>query len=166
MIFWIASYPKSGNTWLRILLASYFYTKDGIYDEKVLKKIDQFPQKKFFDSFSFDQKIPTDTIKFARAAGISEVTILRRHLLKLISIPIITVFGLELGSTLAFAVVTETIFSWPGVGKLIIDSITVLDRPVMVAYLILVAFLFVTINFVIDLIFAFIDPRVRRGVAS
>ena len=108
----------------------------------------------------------TDTIKFARAAGISEVTILRRHLLKLISIPIITVFGLELGSTLAFAVVTETIFSWPGVGKLIIDSITVLDRPVMVAYLILVAFLFVTINFVIDLIFAFIDPRVRRGGAS
>ena len=64
MIFWIASYPKSGNTWLRILLASYFYTKDGIYDEKVLKKIDQFPQKKFFDSFNFDQKIPTDTIKF------------------------------------------------------------------------------------------------------
>jgi hypothetical protein len=64
MIFWIASYPKSGNTWLRILLASYFYTKDGIFDEKVLKKIDQFPQKKFFDSFNFDQKIPTDTIKF------------------------------------------------------------------------------------------------------
>ena len=64
MIFWIASYPKSGNTWLRILLASYFYTKDGIYDEKVLKNIDQFPQKKFFDSFNFDQKIPTDTIKF------------------------------------------------------------------------------------------------------
>ena len=64
MIFWIASYPKSGNTWLRILLASYFYTKDGIFDEKVLKNIDQFPQKKFFDNFNFDQKIPTDTIKF------------------------------------------------------------------------------------------------------
>lgn len=108
----------------------------------------------------------TDTIKFARAAGLSEATILRRHLLKLISIPIITVFGLELGSTLAFAVVTETIFSWPGVGKLIIDSITVLDRPVMVAYLILVAFLFVTINFVIDLVFALIDPRVRHGASA
>ena len=64
MIFWIASYPKSGNTWLRILLASYFYTKDGIYDEIVLKNIDQFPQKKFFDSFNFNQNIPTDTIKF------------------------------------------------------------------------------------------------------
>ena len=73
----------------------------------------------------------TDTIKFARAAGIKESVILRRHLLKLISIPIITIFGLELGSTLAFAVVTETIFSWPGVGKLIIDSIGVLDRPVI-----------------------------------
>lgn len=108
----------------------------------------------------------TDTIKFARAAGISEGVILRRHLLKLISIPIITVFGLELGSTLAFAVVTETIFSWPGVGKLIIDSIAVLDRPVMVAYLILVAFLFVTINFTVDLVFALIDPRVRAGARA
>ena len=108
----------------------------------------------------------TDTIKFARAAGLSEATILRRHLLKMISIPIITVFGLELGSTLAFAVVTETIFSWPGVGKLIIDSIAVLDRPVMVAYLILTAALFVTINFTVDLVFALIDPRIRtRGAA-
>ena len=103
----------------------------------------------------------TDTIKFARAAGLSELTILRRHLLKMISIPIVTVFGLELGSTLAFAVVTETIFSWPGVGKLIIDSISVLDRPVMVAYLILTAALFVSINFVVDLVFALIDPRIR-----
>lgn len=108
----------------------------------------------------------TDTIKFARAAGISEGVILRRHLLKLISIPIITVFGLELGSTLAFAVVTETIFSWPGVGKLIIDSIAVLDRPVMVAYLILVAFLFVLINFTVDLVFALIDPRIRAGATE
>ncbi len=108
----------------------------------------------------------TDTIKFARAAGISEGVILRSHLLKLISIPIITVFGLELGSTLAFAVVTETIFSWPGVGKLIIDSIAVLDRPVMVAYLILTAFLFVTINFTVDLVFALIDPRIRTRAAA
>lgn len=107
----------------------------------------------------------TDTIKFARAAGLAESTILRRHVLKLIAIPIITVFGLELGSTLAFAVVTETIFSWPGVGKLIIDSITNLDRPVMVAYLILTAFLFVSINFVVDLVFAAIDPRLRKGTA-
>ncbi|WP_282606735.1 ABC transporter permease [Pelagibius sp. Alg239-R121] len=107
----------------------------------------------------------TDTVKFARAAGLSEATIVLRHVLKLISIPIITVFGLELGSTLAFAVVTETIFSWPGLGKLIIDSITNLDRPVMVAYLILVALLFMTINLVIDLIYAALDPRLSRGGA-
>ncbi len=105
----------------------------------------------------------TDTVKFARAAGLSEFTILRRHVLRLIAIPLVTVFGLEFGSTLAFAVVTETIFSWPGVGKLIIDSITSLDRPVMVGYLVLVAFLFVTINLVVDLSYALLDPRLRRG---
>jgi peptide/nickel transport system permease protein len=105
----------------------------------------------------------SDTVKFARAAGITDFTILRRHVLRLISIPLVTVFGLEFGSTLAFAVVTETIFSWPGVGKLIIDSITSLDRPVMVGYLILVAFLFVTINLVVDLTYAVLDPRLRRG---
>ena len=64
MIFWISSYPKSGNTWLRILLASYYYTNDGIYNENVLKNIDQFPQKKFFSEFNYDPKVPTDTIKF------------------------------------------------------------------------------------------------------
>jgi len=105
----------------------------------------------------------SDTVKFARAAGLSDFTILRRHVLRLISIPLVTVFGLEFGSTLAFAVVSETIFSWPGVGKLIIDSITSLDRPVMVGYLVLVAFLFVTINLVVDLTYAVLDPRLRRG---
>ncbi|WP_374292931.1 ABC transporter permease [Paenirhodobacter enshiensis] len=105
----------------------------------------------------------TDTIKFARAAGIPERTILRRHVLKLISIPLVTVFGLELGSTLAFALVTETIFSWPGLGKLIVDSITSLDRPVMVAYLMLVSALFVVINLCVDLAYAALDPRLRQG---
>ncbi|MFH5774851.1 ABC transporter permease [Paracoccus sp. NGMCC 1.201697] len=105
----------------------------------------------------------TDTIKFARAAGIPERVILRRHVLKLISIPLVTVFGLELGSTLAFALVTETIFSWPGLGKLIVDSITSLDRPVMVAYLMLVSALFVVINLCVDLAYAALDPRLRHG---
>ncbi|HVL71111.1 MAG TPA: ABC transporter permease [Beijerinckiaceae bacterium] len=108
----------------------------------------------------------TDTVKFARAAGLSDATILRRHVLKLISIPIVTVFGLEFGSTLAFAVVTETIFSWPGIGKLIIDSINTLDRPVMVAYLVLVAFLFIMINLTVDLTYALLDPRLRRPKAA
>jgi peptide/nickel transport system permease protein len=103
----------------------------------------------------------TDTIRFARAAGETEWTILSRHVLRLIAIPLVTVFGLELSSTLAFAVVTETIFSWPGIGKLIIDSIASLDRPVMVAYLMLVAFLFIMINFVVDIAYAALDPRMR-----
>ena len=64
MIFWISYYPKSGNTWLRILLSSYYYTKDGFYDESVLKNIDQFPQKKFFNEFDYDARVVTDTIKF------------------------------------------------------------------------------------------------------
>jgi peptide/nickel transport system permease protein len=103
----------------------------------------------------------TDTVRFARAAGQSEWTIMSRHVLRLISIPLVTVFGLELSSTLAFAIVTETIFSWPGMGKLIIDSISSLDRPVMVAYLMLVAFLFIMINLTVDLAYAALDPRMR-----
>jgi peptide/nickel transport system permease protein len=108
----------------------------------------------------------TDTVRFARAAGESEWTILRHHVLRLIAIPLVTVFGLELGSTLAFAVVTETIFSWPGVGKLIIDSISVLDRPVMVAYLMLVSLLFITINLTVDIAYAALDPRLRARKSS
>ncbi|MCC7272520.1 MAG: ABC transporter permease [Alphaproteobacteria bacterium] len=108
----------------------------------------------------------SDYVRFARAQGLSELTVIRGHVLKNIAIPIVTVFGLELGSTLAFAVVTETIFSWPGVGKLIIDSIRDLDRPVMVAYLVLVTFLFVVINLVVDLVYGALDPRLRPGAAG
>lgn len=108
----------------------------------------------------------SDYVRFARAQGLSEGKVVRLHVLKNISIPIVTVFGLELGSTLAFAVVTETVFNWPGMGKLIIDSITVLDRPVMVAYLILVVFLFVMINLVVDLVYGQLDPRIRVKAAS
>lgn len=108
----------------------------------------------------------TDTVRFARATGESEWTILSRHVLRLIAIPIVTVFGLELGSTMAFAVVTETIFSWPGIGKLIIDSISSLDRPVMVAYLMLVAFFFIAINFAVDISYAALDPRLRTRRAA
>lgn len=107
----------------------------------------------------------SDVVKFARATGQSEWTVLRQHVLRLISIPLVTVFGLELGGTLAFAVVTETIFSWPGLGKLIIDSIFALDRPVMMAYLILVAFLFIMINLVVDIVYVGLDPRIRKARA-
>lgn len=103
----------------------------------------------------------TDYVKFARAQGLPDRQIVLRHVLPNISIPIVTVFGLELGSTLAFAVVTESVFNWPGVGKLIIDSILQLDRPVMVSYLIFVVILFVMINLAVDLIQARLDPRIR-----
>jgi peptide/nickel transport system permease protein len=109
------------------------------------------------------EAILSDYVKFARAQGLSEVKVVLGHVLKNISIPIVNVFGLEFGATLAFAVVTETIFSWPGLGKLIIDSIQSLDRPVMVAYLMLVAFLFIMINFVVDIAYAALDPRLRAG---
>jgi peptide/nickel transport system permease protein len=111
------------------------------------------------------EAILSDYVKFARAQGLPEGKVIGGHVLKNISIPIVTVFGLEFGATLAFAVVTETIFSWPGLGKLIIDSIQSLDRPVMVAYLMLVAFLFIMINFLVDIAYAALDPRLRSGRA-
>ncbi len=83
------------------------------------------------------------------------------HVLKNIMIPIVTVIGLEFGSTIAFAVVTESVFAWPGMGKLIIDSINVLDRPVIVAYLMMIVLLFITINLVVDILYTVLDPRVR-----
>jgi peptide/nickel transport system permease protein len=86
--------------------------------------------------------------------------------MKNIMIPIITIIGLELGSVVAFAVVTETIFAWPGMGKLIIDSINVLDRPVIVAYLIVIVLLFVVLNLLVDIAYAILDPRVRLGVTT
>jgi peptide/nickel transport system permease protein len=103
----------------------------------------------------------SDYVRFARAKGVPESRIARRHVLPNIAIPVITVAGLEFGSVIAFAIVTETIFAWPGMGKLLIDSINMLDRPVIVAYLLLVVCLFVAINFVLDLVYTALDPRVR-----
>ncbi len=102
-----------------------------------------------------------DYIKFARAKGLSRRRVILVHVLKNIMIPVVTILGLELGSMIAFAVVTETVFAWPGMGKLLIDSINRLDRPVIVAYLMLVVFLFVIINLVVDLLYSALDPRVR-----
>lgn len=102
-----------------------------------------------------------DYIKFARAKGLSRARVIGVHLFKNILIPLVTVIGLELGSVIAFAVVTETIFAWPGMGKLVIDSIFQLDRPVVVAYLMVVVFMFIVINLVVDILYSVLDPRVR-----
>jgi peptide/nickel transport system permease protein len=100
-------------------------------------------------------------VRAARAKGLSEGHVVRVHVLKNIMLPIVTVIGLEFGSLVAFAVVTETIFAWPGMGKLLIDAINVLDRPVIVAYMLLTVLLFVLINLVIDVLYTALDPRVR-----
>ncbi len=102
-----------------------------------------------------------DYVKFARAKGLKESAIIRVHVLKNIMIPIVTVLGLEFGSLVAFSVVTETIFSWPGMGKLLLEAIQRLDRPVIVAYVMVVVVLFVVINLIVDLLYSVLDPRVR-----
>jgi peptide/nickel transport system permease protein len=102
-----------------------------------------------------------DYIKFARAKGLSAHRIIFIHVLKNILIPVVTVLGLELGSVIAFAVVAESIFSWPGMGKLLIESINLLDRPVIVAYLMFIVLMFVVINLIVDIIYSALDPRVR-----
>jgi peptide/nickel transport system permease protein len=107
--------------------------------------------------------LPLDYIKFARAKGLSERRVLGVHLLKNILIPIITIGGLEYGQVFAFAVVTETVFSWPGMGKLLIDSIITLDRPVVVAYLMLAVVFLAFLNLVVDIAYTVLDPRVRLG---
>jgi len=102
-----------------------------------------------------------DYVKFARAKGLRMRRVVGVHILKNIMIPIVTVIGLEFGSVVAFSIVTETIFAWPGTGKLLIDSINVLDRPVVVAYLMVIVALFIAINLVVDLLYSALDPRVR-----
>lgn len=101
-----------------------------------------------------------DYVKFARAKGLSRSRVIFVHILKNVSIPLITIIGLEFGSLIAFSVVTETIFSWPGMGKLIIDSIYELDRPVIVSYLMIIAVLFSVINLLVDLLYTVADPRI------
>ncbi len=88
------------------------------------------------------------------------------HVLRNILIPIVTVIGLEFGSVIAFAIVTESVFAWPGMGKLLIDSINLLDRPVIVAYLLVIVTVFIVINLAVDILYSSLDPRVRLADAK
>ena len=112
------------------------------------------------------EALTQDYVRFARAKGLTPTRIVFVHVLKNVLVPIVTVVGMEFGSLLAFSVVTESVFAWPGMGKLLIDSITQLDRPVVVAYLMLVAVLYVAINFIADIAYSLLDPRVRLGGAA
>jgi peptide/nickel transport system permease protein len=105
--------------------------------------------------------VTQDFIKFARASGLRHRTIVFSHILKNIMIPIVTVLGMELGSVIAFSVVTEKVFAWPGMGQLLINSIFLLDRPVVVAYLLVIVVMFIVINLLVDLLYSLLDPRVR-----
>jgi peptide/nickel transport system permease protein len=109
------------------------------------------------------EALQQDYIRFARSKGLTECRVVGAHVLRNVLVPVVAVSGVQFGSVIAFAVVTETIFAWPGMGKLLIDSINVLDRPVIVGYLCVVVVLFVAINLAVDLISSWLDPRVRLG---
>lgn len=108
-----------------------------------------------------EEAMLSDYVKFARAKGLPHGRIVGVHVLKNILIPIITVVALQFGAVIAFAIVTETIFAWPGIGKLLIESIGILDRPVVVAYLLLTVLMFIGVNLVVDVAYSALDPRVR-----
>ncbi len=163
---WLNWFPASGRThtveWLGVQWA--FLSADGIkymmlpaMNLAIYKICMQYRLSKSGTQEVMFQEYMT----FARAKGISNRRLVGRHLLRNILIPIVTITGLELGSLVAFATVTETIFSWPGVGKLLLSSIHMSDRPVVVAYLILISLMFVTINFIVDMLYAVLDPRIR-----
>ncbi|KRD95833.1 ABC transporter permease [Bosea sp. Root381] len=107
-----------------------------------------------------------DYVKYARAKGVRPRRIVGRHVLRNILIPVVTVIGIEFGSLVAFSTITETVFAWPGMGKLLIDSIYQLDRPVVVAYVMLATLLFVTVNLLVDILYAALDPRVKLSGGS
>ena len=107
-----------------------------------------------------------DYVKYARAKGLGPARVIGVHVLSNILLPIVTVAGLEFGSVIAFAIVTESVFAWPGMGKLLIDSINLLDRPVIVAYLLVIVTIVIFINLAVDLLYAALDPRVRHAEAA
>lgn len=105
--------------------------------------------------------LQTDYIKFAKARGIAEKIINYRYALKNGLIPVITITGINIGTLIAFSIITETVFQWPGMGSLFINAVYFVDIPIMSAYMIMVAFIFVMINFIVDITYYFIDPRIR-----
>ena len=107
-----------------------------------------------------------DYVKFARAKGLTNARVIGVHVLRNILIPIVTVIGLQFGALIAFAIVTESVFAWPGMGKLLIDSINLLDRPVIVAYLLVIVTFFILINLLVDILYSILDPRVRLTEAA
>lgn len=109
---------------------------------------------------SIQEVMSSEYVRYARAKGVSNRRILMRHAFRNIQIPLITVLGLELGNLLAYGIITETVFDWPGMGQLLINSIKLNDRPVIVGYLLIVVVLFVVINTIVDILYTLLDPRI------
>jgi peptide/nickel transport system permease protein len=107
----------------------------------------------------------TDYIRFARARGLTTRAIHFGHALKNTLVPVITVAGLQFGSVIAFAIITETVFQWPGMGLLFVQAVQNVDIPIMAAYLLMVSLIFVTINFVVDILYTVVDPRLRSTLS-
>lgn len=105
-------------------------------------------------------------VRFAKAKGVRKSRIIMHHILGNVLLPVVTVLGIEIGNLIAYAVITETVFSWPGIGRLLISSIQVLDRPMILAYLCFTAALFIMLNLIVDILYTFIDPRVRDSIHS
>jgi peptide/nickel transport system permease protein len=108
----------------------------------------------------------TDYIKFARARGLTRRVVHFGHALKNTLVPVMTITGLQLGGIIAFAIVTETVFQWPGMGLLFIQAVQFVDIPVMAAYLCLIALIFVVINLIVELLYFLVDPRLRAGIGK
>jgi peptide/nickel transport system permease protein len=107
-----------------------------------------------------------DYVKFVRAKGVSEFRLVVFHVARNMMIPVVTIIGLEFAQLIAFSLVTETVFNWPGMGKLFIDSVRMLDRPVIVSYMIIIVLVFISVNLVVDILYTILDPRVRLAAGS
>jgi len=112
------------------------------------------------------ETLRTDFIKFARARGLPNRIVHFRHALRNCLMPVVTVTGMQIGNLIAFALITETVFQWPGMGLLFIQAVTFVDIPVMAAYLVLVAFIFVSLNTIVDLLYGVVDPRLRGAAGG
>ncbi|KAB2848614.1 MAG: ABC transporter permease [Hyphomicrobiaceae bacterium] len=165
MLGWLPSIGR-GETATYLGITSSFFTLDGL-QHLVLPAVNLALLKISLVirlvRAGASEAIRQDYVKFARAKGLKESRVVGVHLLKNIMIPVLTVIGLEFGGLVAFSVVTETIFAWPGMGRFLIKSIEDLDRPVVVAYLVIIVLLFVLINLIVDLLYSLFDPRVRAA---
>ncbi|ANU66428.1 ABC transporter permease [Turicimonas muris] len=160
---WLPSYGR-GDTIALGWWTSGLFTKDGLLHiilPAITLAVFQIALLMRLVRGEMLEVLRTDYIKFARARGISQRSIYFRHALKNTLLPVITITGLQLGGIIAFSIVTETVFQWPGMGLLFIQAVQFADIPVMAAYLCLISFIFVVVNLIVDLLYVAVDPRLK-----